>query len=856
MQDLIQQLASELDKDPRHVENVVRLLDEGNTIPFIARYRKELHGAMDDTALRNLEERLQYLRNLAERREAVKRSIEEQGKLTEELSAAIDAARTLAEVEDLYRPYKQKRRTRATIAREKGLAPLAELLFAQGPDCPDPTAEAARYVDAEKGVETVEDALSGASDIIAETISDDAALRKTLRTLLEREGKLCSQAAVEEDSVYRLYYDFSQALSRLQGHQILAVNRGEKEGFLKVRVELDRDRALQAVRRHVIVPGSAAMEFIKSAAEDAYDRLIFPALEREARSDLTERADEGAIGQFALNLKPLLMQPPVKGRVTMGLDPGYRMGCKVAVVDGTGKVLDTAVVYPTYGERQENEAIAALAKLIRKHGVEHIAIGNGTASRETEQMAVKLIRQVNEAGAHVSYMIVSEAGASVYSASPLAAEEFPQYDVNLRSAVSIARRLQDPLAELVKIDPKAIGVGQYQHDMPPKRLDEALNGVVEDCVNAVGVDVNTASPSLLQRVAGLNATTAKNVVAYREENGPFTSRKQILKVPKLGPKAFEQCAGFLRVPESRSVLDNTAVHPESYAAAEKLLSLTGHTLTDVRDGKLGDSERPDQDLRRGPGGGGLRRGRAHIAGRGGGADEARPGHPGRAAQAHPPHRRAGDEGPEARHGADGHGAECHRLRRVRGHRRPPGRAGPHLPGVPEVYQTPLGGGVCGRHRPGGGAGGGREEKAHRPQHEAGAQGVRRETAMILTIDRVNDLLDDMADSFPAALFDGLNGGINLLEEAKPDPEFPEGKMYILGEYCDDLLGQYINLYYGSFAALAEREDWGQETWEDELYTTLSHELTHHMEGRGGLHALDDRDAEELEEYRREYGGEM
>ena len=588
MQDLIQQLASELDKDPRHVENVVRLLDEGNTIPFIARYRKELHGAMDDTALRNLEERLQYLRNLAERREAVKRSIEEQGKLTEELSAAIDAARTLAEVEDLYRPYKQKRRTRATIAREKGLAPLAELLFAQGPDCPDPTAEAARYVDAEKGVETVEDALSGASDIIAETISDDAALRKTLRTLLEREGKLCSQAAVEEDSVYRLYYDFSQALSRLQGHQILAVNRGEKEGFLKVRVELDRDRALQAVRRHVIVPGSAAMEFIKSAAEDAYDRLIFPALEREARSDLTERADEGAIGQFALNLKPLLMQPPVKGRVTMGLDPGYRMGCKVAVVDGTGKVLDTAVVYPTYGERQENEAIAALAKLIRKHGVEHIAIGNGTASRETEQMAVKLIRQVNEAGAHVSYMIVSEAGASVYSASPLAAEEFPQYDVNLRSAVSIARRLQDPLAELVKIDPKAIGVGQYQHDMPQARLGQALDGVVEDCVNAVGVDANTASPSLLVRVSGLTNTTAKNVVAYREENGPFTSRKQILKVPKLGPKAFEQCAGFLRVPESRSVLDNTAVHPESYAAAEKLLSLTGHTLTDVRDGKLGD----------------------------------------------------------------------------------------------------------------------------------------------------------------------------------------------------------------------------------------------------------------------------
>ena len=588
MQDLIQQLASELDKDPRHVENVVRLLDEGNTIPFIARYRKELHGAMDDTALRNLEERLQYLRNLAERREAVKRSIEEQGKLTEELSAAIDAARTLAEVEDLYRPYKQKRRTRATIAREKGLAPLAELLFAQGPDCPDPTAEAARYVDAEKGVETVEDALSGASDIIAETISDDAALRKTLRTLLEREGKLCSQAAVEEDSVYRLYYDFSQALSRLQGHQILAVNRGEKEGFLKVRVELDRDRALQAVRRHVIVPGSAAMEFIKSAAEDAYDRLIFPALEREARSDLTERADEGAIGQFALNLKPLLMQPPVKGRVTMGLDPGYRMGCKVAVVDGTGKVLDTAVVYPTYGERQENEAIAALAKLIRKHGVEHIAIGNGTASRETEQMTVELIQKEAKKGRNLSYMIVSEAGASVYSASPLAAEEFPQFDVNLRSAVSIARRLQDPLAELVKIEPKAIGVGQYQHDMPQKRLEETLDGVVEDCVNAVGVDVNTASASLLRRVSGLTAVTAKNIVSYREENGAFTSRKQLGKVPKLGPKAFQQCAGFLRVPESKDILDNTAVHPESYGAAKELLSLMGYSLEDVRQGKLGD----------------------------------------------------------------------------------------------------------------------------------------------------------------------------------------------------------------------------------------------------------------------------
>ena len=588
MQDIIQQLAAELNKDPRHVENVVRLLDEGNTIPFIARYRKELHGAMDDTALRALAERLQYLRNLTDRKEAVKKSVGEQGKLTEALSAAIDAARTLAEVEDLYRPYKQKRRTRAAMAREKGLAPLAELLFAQGRDCPDPLTEARNYVDAEKGVETAEDALSGASDIVAETISDDAETRKVLRSLLEREGKLCSQAAVEEDSVYRLYYDFSQPLRRLQGHQVLAINRGEKEGVLKVRVELDRETALQALRRRVVVPGTAAMAFVKAAAEDAWDRLIFPALEREARSALTEKADEGAIGQFALNLKPLLMQPPVKGKVTMGLDPGYRMGCKVAVVDGTGKVLDTAVVYPTYGERQEKEAIEKLARLIQKHGVEHIAIGNGTASRETERMAVKLIRQVNAAGAHVSYMIVSEAGASVYSASPLAAEEFPEYDVNLRSAVSIARRLQDPLAELVKIDPKAIGVGQYQHDMPPKRLDEALSGVVEDCVNAVGVDVNTASASLLEHVAGLGGATAKNIVKYREANGPFTARKQILKVPKLGPRAFEQCAGFLRVPESKNVLDNTAVHPESYAAAEKLLSLTGHTLADVRDGKLED----------------------------------------------------------------------------------------------------------------------------------------------------------------------------------------------------------------------------------------------------------------------------
>ena len=588
MDPIILQIAQELSKRPEHVENVARLLDEGNTIPFIARYRKELHGAMDDTSLRTLEERLQYLRGLRERREAVKSAISEQGKLTEELASAIDAAKTLAEVEDLYRPYKQKRRTRATMAREKGLEPLAELLFAQGPDCPDPLEEAGKYVDPEKGVETAEEALAGASDIVAEQISDDAELRKRLRLLLEKNGSLRSAAQTEEDSVYRLYYDFSQALSKLQGHQILAVNRGEKEEVLKVSLELDRELALQTVRRHVVKPGSPAMAFVKAAAEDAYDRLIFPSLEREARSALTEEACEGAIGQFALNLRPLLMQPPVKGKVTMGLDPGYRMGCKVAVVDGTGKVLDTAVVYPTYGERQKNEAIAALAKLIKRHGVEHIAIGNGTASRETEQMAVELIRQVNGIGAGVSYMIVSEAGASVYSASKLAAEEFPQFDVNLRSAVSIARRLQDPLAELVKIDPKSIGVGQYQHDMPQARLGEALDGVVEDCVNAVGVDVNTASAPLLTRVAGLNGTTAKNIVKYREDNGPFTTRKQILKVPKLGPKAFEQCAGFLRVPESKSPLDNTAVHPESYAAAEKLLGLCGHDMADVRAGKLGD----------------------------------------------------------------------------------------------------------------------------------------------------------------------------------------------------------------------------------------------------------------------------
>ena len=583
METMMQILARELGQSQRHVENVVSLLDEGNTIPFIARYRKELHGSMDDTTLRALEERLQYLRNLEKRREEIKSAIEGQGKLTDELSAAIDAAATLSEAEDLYRPYKQKRRTRATAAREKGLEPLAALLYAQRPDCPDPLEAAAGYIDPEKGVETAEDALQGASDIIAEDISDDAGVRRVLRTYMLQSSVMESTAVKEEDSVYRLYYGFRQNVSRLQGHQVLAVNRGEREAFLKVSLITDREAALVLLRRAVLRPGSRAGAFIRTAAADAYDRLLYPSLEREVRNCLTDEASEGAIRNFALNLRPLLMQPPVKGRVTMGLDPGYRMGCKVAVVDGTGKVLDTTVVYPTHGERQRAACIAVLADLIRRHGVTCIAIGNGTASRETEQMTADLLHQT---GGGVSYTIVNEAGASVYSASKLAAEEFPEYDVNLRSAVSIARRLQDPLAELVKIDPKAIGVGQYQHDMPQKRLDEALGNVVEDCVNAVGVDVNTASPSLLQRVAGLNATTAKNVVKYREENGAFTSRKQILKVPKLGPKAYEQCAGFLRVPESRNALDNTAVHPESYPAAEKLLALTGHALSDVSAGKL------------------------------------------------------------------------------------------------------------------------------------------------------------------------------------------------------------------------------------------------------------------------------
>ncbi len=588
MDTINQILARELDRPLNHIENVVNLLDEGNTIPFIARYRKEMHGAMDDTSLRTLEERLRYLRSLQERKETVKKSIEEQGKMTEELSDAIDQVETLSALEDLYRPYKPKRRTRATIAREKGLAPLAEELYAQSLEMPSPETLAENYIDPEKGVESIEDALEGASDIIAEQISDDAEIRKILRAFIETNASVVSSAATEEDSVYSLYYEFSQRISKLQGHQILALNRGEKEGFLKVSIELDRDGALQKLRRAVIKPGSPAMAFVRAAADDAYDRLLWPSMERETRNELTDWACEGAIKMFGLNLKPLLMQPPVKGKVTMGLDPGYRNGCKVAVVDGTGKVLDTAVVYPTFSEGRKKEAIKTLSALIKKHGVQHIAIGNGTASRETEQMTVEMLKELDGGQ---SYAIVNEAGASVYSASKLAAEEFPDYDVNLRSAVSIARRLQDPLAELVKIEPMAIGVGQYQHDMPQAKLEETLDGVVEDCVNAVGVDINTASPSLLQRVSGLNKTTAKNIVAYREENGLFLSRKDIKKVPKLGPKAFQQSAGFLRIPESEQVLDNTAVHPESYEAAEKLLALCGYSLSDVAEGNIAELQK-------------------------------------------------------------------------------------------------------------------------------------------------------------------------------------------------------------------------------------------------------------------------
>jgi len=575
-------LAAEFQQKPQHVENVIALLDEGSTVPFIARYRKEMHGTMDDQLIREISERVAYLRNLDKRREEIRSAVENQGKLTEELSRSIDEAGTLAALEDLYRPYKPKRRTRASIAKEKGLEPLADALYAQDRRTGDVNALAAAYIDPEKGVETAEDALAGASDIIAERIADDAAVRAKLRTLYERQAVLVSRAATEEDTVYRLYYDYSEPLSRVQSHRVLAVNRGEREGVLKVSVQLDEALALPVVRRMTVKPGSFSMAFVAAAAEDAWKRLLEPSLEREMRAALTERADEQAIRNFSLNLRPLLLQPPVRDRVTLGFDPAYRTGCKLAVVDGTGKVLQTGVVYPTPPHNKKAEAAKTVTGMVKRHGVTAIAIGNGTASKESEIFVADLIRDLPG----VAYMMVNEAGASVYSASKLGAEEFPDFDVSLRSAVSIARRLQDPLAELVKIDPKSIGVGQYQHDMPQNRLSEALGGVVEDCVNAVGVDLNTASVSLLSYVSGLTAATAKNIVAYREEHGAFTARKQLLKVSKLGPKAYEQCAGFLRIAGGDTILDNTGVHPESYGAAEKLLELCGYTLADVSAGRV------------------------------------------------------------------------------------------------------------------------------------------------------------------------------------------------------------------------------------------------------------------------------
>ncbi len=585
---MIEILAAEFQVRPNHAQAVVELLDEGNTVPFIARYRKEQHGAMDDQTIRSLAERLQYLRGLDQRRAEVKAAIGQQEKLTPELAAAIDSAATLTEVEDLYRPFRPKRKTRASVARERGLEPLAQHIFTgMGPDGKRLSlaaleALAARFVDGEKGVPDLDAALQGAKDILAEDFSDDAAIRKGLRERMQREGAVKSAANTDEDTVYRIYYDFQEPLKKLQSHQILAMDRGEREGALKVSVLPGEFGPARMILRE-FSPSHPFLSLLEDVAEDAWDRLIYPSLERELRRELTERADEQAIHTFALNLRPLLMQPPVKGRVTLGFDPAYRTGCKLAVVDGTGKVLETAVIYPTKPHNKVEESKRVLRRLCDAHHIQCIAIGNGTASRESEIFVSDFIK---EYGGGLSYMVVSEAGASVYSASKLGAEEFPDYDVSLRSAVSIARRLQDPLAELVKIDPKAIGVGQYQHDMPQARLSEALDGVVEDCVNAVGVDLNTASPSLLRRVAGVSPTVAKNVAAYREENGSFKTRRELLKVPKLGPKAFQQCAGFLRVPESEKVLDRTAVHPESYPAAEKLLELCGYTLGDV--GSLGE----------------------------------------------------------------------------------------------------------------------------------------------------------------------------------------------------------------------------------------------------------------------------
>lgn len=579
-------LSQQFNIKQEYAENIISLLDDGNTIPFIARYRKEMHGSMDDQLIREFSEKLEYLRNLDKRREEIKALIAAQDKLSEEIIQSLDNASTLSELEDIYRPYKPKRKTRASVAKEKGLEPLAAAILKQEKSF-NPNEAAKSFVDEEKGVDSAEAAIQGAMDIIAEQISDSAEIRKRIRNLAKVNGVIASTAAdKEKESVYTIYYDFKEPVSKIAGHRVLAINRGEKEGFLKVALELDSERPLKVINS-LLDKGTSLMcsDIIKASADDAYQRLIFPSIEREIRNELTQTADENAMKVFAVNLKQLLMQPPVKGKTVLGLDPGYRTGCKVAVVDDTGKVLDTAVIYPTHSEKKIQESKQKLLQLIKKHNVDIISIGNGTASKETEMFAAEAIK---EADREVYYMVVSEAGASVYSASKLAASELPQLDLTLRSAVSIARRLQDPLAELVKIEPKAIGVGQYQHDMPQKQLGEALDGVVEDCVNSVGADLNTASPALLLRVSGLNATVCKNIVAYREENGAFNSRSELKKVPKLGPKAFEQCAGFLRVPESRNPLDNTGVHPESYKSAKELLSLLEYSDKEIKSSKFAD----------------------------------------------------------------------------------------------------------------------------------------------------------------------------------------------------------------------------------------------------------------------------
>ena len=579
--DINKTLAKEFGLRQEQVDNTVALIDDDKTIPFIARYRKELTGSLDDQVLRELYDRLMYLRNLEKRKEEVTAAITEQEKMTPEIEAAISAAVTLVEVEDIYRPFKPKRKTRASIAREKGLEPLAQLILAQE-NSTDPEKEAEAFIDQEKGVADAAAAVQGAMDIIAEDISDDADIRKKLRTLAGEKGELVSKAAdPEAESVYMNYYEYSEPVPKVANHRVLALDRGEKEGFLKVSVTLEESAATTIILNKYIKSNNACGELVRAAAEDSYKRLIFPSIEREIRSEMTAKAAEESIKVFASNLRQMLLQPPMKNSIVLGLDPGYAHGCKTAVIDSTGKVLDTAIIYPTGSAGAVNAAKEKVKQFIAKYGVNMISIGNGTASRETEQFTAQILKEIPQ---KVSYMVVNEAGASVYSASKVAAEEFPEYDVSIRGAISIARRLQDPLAELVKIEPKAIGVGQYQHDMPQARMSEALSGVVEDCVNSVGVDLNTASHSLLSYISGINATVAKNIVAYREENGRFTDRKELMKVPKLGKKAFEQCAGFLRVRDGKNPLDNTAVHPESYGAASSLLSECGFTLADVSGG--------------------------------------------------------------------------------------------------------------------------------------------------------------------------------------------------------------------------------------------------------------------------------